>query len=194
VETDGCEPGLRAAEAGLREVESDGRDPAARVARGRGPLVPPPERGADRRVAGFEAAAAAIFRTVPGAAGGREPAEPLLTGLAAGRGAAACERTSAGAEERDLGAAGAFEAGERPRWTEPRDAGEGPLRDRGVAAFSATVRRCGPAPLAAAGLELDGAPGGVLRGAASPRDPFFLAPVVFVGIMPPSHPGLGTGP
>jgi hypothetical protein len=100
VETGGREPGLRAAEAGLREVEAglreveaDGRDPAARVAGGRGPLVPPPERGADRRVAGLEAAATAIFRTVPGAAGGREPAEPLLTGLAAGGGAAARERT-----------------------------------------------------------------------------------------------------
>jgi hypothetical protein len=124
----------------------------------------------------------------------RRPAPPLLACLAAARDAAARERPSPGGEEGDLDAADAFEAGEWTRGAGVRDAGEGLLRDRGVAAFSATVRRCGPVRSVAAGLELDGAADGVLRGAASPRDPFFLAPVVFVGIMPPSHPGLGTGP
>jgi hypothetical protein len=127
-------------------------------------------------------------------ASARRPAPPPLACLAAGREAAARERPSPGGEEGDLGAADAFEAGEWTRGAGARDTGEGLLRDRGVAAFSATVRRCDPVRLVAAGLELDGAVGGVLRGAASPRDPFFLAPVVFVGIMPPSHPGLGTGP
>jgi hypothetical protein len=227
VETDGREPGLRLVGVGLRVVEPDGRDPAACV---RGPRLPPPGRGADRPVAGFEAGGETLFRAGAGAAPGRErekdalpvprapaagerdgapvaafgvdvrdasarrPAPPPLACLAAGREAAARERSSPGGEEGDLGAADAFGAGEWTRGVAARDAGEEPLRDRGVAAFSATVRRCGPVRLVAAGLELDGAVGRVLRGAASPRDPFFLAPVVFVGIMPPSHPGLGTGP
>jgi hypothetical protein len=224
-ETDVREPGLRPVEVGWRVVEPDGRDPAACC---RGPRLPPPGRGADRPVAGFEADARPLPRAGAEAAAGREaaalpvprapaagerdgapvaafgvdvreacgwgPAPPPLTCLAAGREAAARERPSAGGEEGDLGAADAFEAGEWTRGAGARDAGEEPLRGRGAAAFSATVRRCGPVRLVAAGLELDGAVGGVLRGAASPRDPFFLAPVVFVGIMPPSHPGLGTGP
>jgi hypothetical protein len=224
-EPDGREPSLRLVDVGLRVAEPDGRDPAACV---RGPRLPPPGRGADRPVAGFEAGGETLFRAGAGAAPGREtdalpvprapaagerdgapvaafgvdvrdasarrPAPPPLACLAAGREAAARERPSPGGEEGDLGAADAFGAGEWTRGVGARDAGEEPLRDRGVAAFSATVRRCGPVRLVAAGLELDGAVGGVLRGAASPRDPFFLAPVVFVGIMPPSHPGLGTGP
>jgi hypothetical protein len=225
VEPDGREPGLRLVDVGLRVVEPDGRDPAACV---RGRCLPPPGRGADRPVAGFEADGETLFRSGAEAAPGREtdalpvprapaagerdgapvaafgvdvrdasarrPAPPPLACLAAGWDAAARERPSPGGEEGDLGAADAFEAGEWTRGTGARDAGEEPLRDRGVAAFSAAVRRCGPVRLVAAGLELDGAVGGVLRGAASPRDPFFLAPVVFVGIMPPSHPGPGTGP
>ena len=224
-ETDVCEPGLRLVDVGLRVVEPDGRDPAACV---RGRCLPPPGRGADRPVAGFEADGETLFRAGAGAAPGREtdvlpvprapaagerdgapmaafgvdvrdvrarrPAPPLLACLAAARDAAARERPSPGGEEGDLDAADAFEAGEWTRGAGVRDAGEGLLRDRGVAAFSATVRRCGPVRSVAAGLELDGAADGVLRGAASPRDPFFLASVVFVGIMPPSHPGLGTGP
>ncbi len=124
---------------------------------------------------------------------GRPPAMTPLPGLAAGR-EADRERAPSGGAERDLGVADAFATGDSPRGTEPRDAGEGLLGALPVAAFSATVRRCGPRRSAATGLELAGARGGVLRGAAPPRDPFLLAPVVFVGIMPPSRPGLGTGP
>jgi hypothetical protein len=125
---------------------------------------------------------------------GRGAAAPPLTCLAAGREAAVRERPAAGGDERDLGAGDLVGAAERPRGAAPRDAGEEPLGDRGAAAFPATVRGRGPARLVAAGLEPGGVAGGVLRGAASPRGPFLLAPVVFVGIMTPSHPGLGTGP
>jgi hypothetical protein len=195
VATDVREPGLRLVDVGLRVVEPDGRDPAACV---RGPRLPLPGRGADRPVAGFEADGETLFRAGAGAAPGRE-----TDALPVPRAPAAGERDGApvaafGVDVRDASARrpappplACLAAG---REAAARDAGEEPLRDRGVAAFSATVRRCGPVRLVAAGLELDGAVGGVLRGAASPRDPFFLAPVVFVGIMPPSHPGLGTGP
>ena len=215
-ETDVREPGFRLVEVGLRVVEPDGRDPAAC---GRGPRLPLPGRGADRRVAGLEADAGTLFRAGAEAAVGREtvalpmPRPPAarerdgppvaafgpdarepggrgaagspLTCLAAGREAVTRERPAAGGEERGLDAGDLVGAGEGPRGAAPRDAGEEPLGDRRAAAFPATIRGCGPARLVAAGLEPGGVAGGVLRGAASPRGPFLLVPVVFVGIKPP---------
>jgi hypothetical protein len=166
--------------------------PGAEAAAGRETAaLPIPRAPAVRERAGPPVAA---FRLDAREPSGRGPAAPSLTCLAAGREAAARERPAAGGEEPALDAGDLLGADERPRGAAPRDAGEGPLGDRGVAAFPATVRGCGPARLAAAGLEPGGVAGGVLRGAASRRGPFLLAPVVFVGIMPPSHPGLGTGP